>query len=624
MTAHTGKVLRRSEYECRKCDLHKTCKYSNKIDYRGSDSPDYLFVGQNPGRQEDKEGRVFVGESGNLLFSVIEEAGYDLDKCAFTNAVKCWSGEGNPAPTDTQARACAPFLKAEIELLKPKVIIMLGGTALKSVSKKIGIKKLRGTAWQERGVYYAPTWHPSYVIRSGADSGDQSTRVLREFCDDIEKAKDIAERGIGKPIEANYELVSNYETAIEYFELFESLEVPLDFDVETHGQRQGRKGWVPDPYAVDACVLTVAFSWESGYAVCIPLCKEDSPIPKRHWVDLLEAWSKMVSTRNKRGLKFGAFNASFDVMFPHICHNIPLPQIDFDPHLAHHLLNEELPMPGLSQLTWLYTDMGGYDTKLFDYVLAEPDANPKRGGTYGVIPYELLGYYNCGDADATNRLRHDFIPKLEDEGLMGCLEEISLPATYVVADYQHRNGVCINRKFAHKLSGQYLSRMEAAVETANSMPDVKKYERSRNQELTRAYDSNELVRKKEKESLNRKYKPLKKPEPFAYNIGSRDQNRELLFDRIGIDTAYTGKTPSGRWVLDKGVLADIQHLHPLPALLQDYAKMTKFYGTYVKPFSSGLMLNEERPILPFIFTNGHGDGALRFRLPTMATHGHRR
>ena len=416
MTVHTGKVLRRSEYECRKCELHTTCKYSNKIDYHlgGFDEPDYLFVGQNPGRQEDREGRVFVGQSGDLLFNVIKEAGYDLSKCAFTNAVRCWSGEGNPAPTDAQARACAPFLKAEIELLKPKVIIMLGGTALKSVSKKIGITKLRGTAWQEGGVYHIPTWHPSYVIRSGGVFGGEDARVLKEFCDDIEKAKNIAEVGVGKSVGANYDLVSSYVDAMRYFELFESLEQPLDFDVETHGQREGRKGWTPDPYADDACALTIAFSWEPGYAVCIPLCKEDSPIPTHHWVDLLEAWSKMVSIRNERGLKFGAFNAAFDVMFPHICHGIPLPEIDFDPHLAHHLLNEELRMPGLSQLTWIYTDMGGYDTRMFDYVLAKPEANPKRGGTYDVVPYEILGDYNCGDADATNRLRRDFIPKLED------------------------------------------------------------------------------------------------------------------------------------------------------------------------------------------------------------------
>ena len=58
---------------------------------------------------------------------------------------------------------------------------------------------------------------------------------------------------------------------------------------------------------------------------------------------------------------------------------------------------------------------------------------------------------------------------------MECFKEIVLPSTYVVADYQHRNGVCIDRKFAHKLSGQYLSRMEAAVETASNMPDVKEY-----------------------------------------------------------------------------------------------------------------------------------------------------
>ena len=104
--------------------------------------------------------------------------------------------------------------------------------------------------------------------------------------------------------------------------------------------------------------------------------------------------------------------------------------------------------------------------------------------------------------------------------------------------------------------------------------------------------------------MNRKYKPLKKPKAFAYNIGSRDQNRELLFDRIGISTAYTTKTPSGRWALDKEVLANIQHLHPLPNLLQDYAQMTKFYGTYVKPFSSGLMLNEKNLFFPSFSLTG--------------------
>lgn len=128
-------------------------------------SPDILFVGEGPGADEDAQGRPFVGRAGQLLTKMIEAMGYERADVFIANVVKC-RPPNNRAPLPEEMERCHPYLKQQIALIKPTVIVGLGATALKGLlGKTAGITRLRGT-WQEyEGIKLMPTFHPSYLLR---------------------------------------------------------------------------------------------------------------------------------------------------------------------------------------------------------------------------------------------------------------------------------------------------------------------------------------------------------------------------------------------------------------------------------------------------------------------------
>ena len=117
---------------------------------------------KGPGAEEDPHGRPFVGAAGQLLDKILAAGGFDRQVNAYiANVVKC-RPPANRVPTAQECAACLPHLEAQIKILKPKIVLLLGATALQAVLKTPqGITRLRGK-WQERdGIYYMPTFHPA-------------------------------------------------------------------------------------------------------------------------------------------------------------------------------------------------------------------------------------------------------------------------------------------------------------------------------------------------------------------------------------------------------------------------------------------------------------------------------
>lgn len=137
-----------------------------------ADSPDIMFIGEGPGADEDVQGRPFVGKAGQLLTKMIEAMGYRREEVFIANTVKC-RPPNNRAPLPEEMEACLPYLQQQIGLIKPKVIIGLGATAIKGLlGKTVGITRLRGT-WQEYGgIRLMPTFHPSYLLRDPSKKKD--------------------------------------------------------------------------------------------------------------------------------------------------------------------------------------------------------------------------------------------------------------------------------------------------------------------------------------------------------------------------------------------------------------------------------------------------------------------
>lgn len=133
----------------------------------GSVNAKIMFVGEAPGEEEDKLGRPFVGRSGKLLDKLIGSMGLSRSEVYIANILKV-RPPNNRVPTYDEALSCLPYLKEQIEIIKPKVIITLGATATKYLlsDMKLAITKARGNFHKHDGVFVLPTYHPSYLLRS--------------------------------------------------------------------------------------------------------------------------------------------------------------------------------------------------------------------------------------------------------------------------------------------------------------------------------------------------------------------------------------------------------------------------------------------------------------------------
>jgi uracil-DNA glycosylase family 4 len=133
----------------------------------GNPKSKFMLIGEAPGMEEDIQGKPFVGMSGQLLDKMLLAIGIDRTKCYITNIVP-WRPPGNRAPTTEEVAMCLPFLRKHIEIIAPKIIVLLGGVATKALlNPKEGIMKLRGRFFDyENGIKLFPTFHPAYLLRS--------------------------------------------------------------------------------------------------------------------------------------------------------------------------------------------------------------------------------------------------------------------------------------------------------------------------------------------------------------------------------------------------------------------------------------------------------------------------
>jgi DNA polymerase len=171
----TLEQLREEAANCRACPLWQTG--TQTVFGEGPEDAPLMFVGEQPGDQEDKEGRPFVGPAGRIFDNALEEAGIDRAESYVTNAVKHfkWEARGkrriHAKPTWSETMACRPWLEAEIEVVRPKVLVCLGATAAQSLlGKQFRVTKQRGewieSDWAE---HVTATIHPSAILRQRDD-----------------------------------------------------------------------------------------------------------------------------------------------------------------------------------------------------------------------------------------------------------------------------------------------------------------------------------------------------------------------------------------------------------------------------------------------------------------------
>jgi uracil-DNA glycosylase family 4 len=160
---------------CRKCDLHKS--RTNAVFGKGPVGADIMIIGEAPGRDEDIKGIPFVGRAGRKLDDMFSAAGIKKSDVFITNVVKC-RPPGNRNPEPIEMKKCRPYLLKQIEIIQPKVIVLLGNIALSLVTgEPSGITKMRGKSLEYLSYRAIPTFHPAYVLRN---AGSEKT-VVEDF-----------------------------------------------------------------------------------------------------------------------------------------------------------------------------------------------------------------------------------------------------------------------------------------------------------------------------------------------------------------------------------------------------------------------------------------------------------
>ena len=188
--------VKQNVIKCTKCDLCKT--RTNSVPGKGNFQSDVIFVGEAPGKNEDKNGEPFIGIAGKKLSIALEEAKVSRDEVYITNIVKC-RPPNNRVPSTIERTTCQKYLEEEINIIKPKIICLLGNTAFNSILGGSEITKHRGKVAKKNNQLYFITIHPAATI--------YNQELIEVLKNDIKKLFELIKKlknDINVPIDIEY------------------------------------------------------------------------------------------------------------------------------------------------------------------------------------------------------------------------------------------------------------------------------------------------------------------------------------------------------------------------------------------------------------------------------------
>ncbi len=172
--------------DCTRCKLHST--RTNIVFGVGNPKAELMFIGEAPGADEDLKAEPFVGRAGQLLTKMIAAMGFSRSDVYIANIIKCRPPD-NRYPEDDEVEQCIPFLKQQIAVIKPKIIVSLGNLATQRLLQtKVGITVLHGTMQEFEGIPMMPTYHPAFLLRN--------PNMKKPCWEDLQKVMEF----LGKPL----------------------------------------------------------------------------------------------------------------------------------------------------------------------------------------------------------------------------------------------------------------------------------------------------------------------------------------------------------------------------------------------------------------------------------------
>jgi uracil-DNA glycosylase family 4 len=506
-----------------------------------------VCVGMCPGAEENVQGRPFVGRSGELLREALKEAGFVSEELYFTNVVKCRLTDDkgyNRNPTPKEMKHCGRLLLEEIRQVNPKLIILLGDTALKYFFNRGPVSKYRGMSLSKGDFKFFVTYHPAYLLRN-RDPEDKRL-WKKDFVSAFRLVKGIREeeKDTVRVICNNQEDVDRWLNKI----LQESDSYILDIESWAPGRsKTGKKDKKSlDPWAVGFNILTISFSFVSSrshrnIAVCIPLGHPKSFLSLEATTASLKIFFEECKTKN---LKVKGQNIKWDLKVLEKVFGFKI-VASFDTMLGHALTVGKRSGHSLERMSIDYLGVDSYKEELRQQI---------DGNEIGDL--DRLAYMNMGDCLYTGRLAvifEDKLRKIAEEQISQNKEwniwkyhnEILMPGMQILKKMELR-GMPVNIEYVHDLKFGLEKEIARIKEQIFSYPEMAQWG---GLALTSVYDMNKILY-----------------EIFKFDPPER-------------------KTVAG-YAVDKEVLSSLLRKYQRSILfdIQEYKTLTKIYSTYVLPY----------------------------------------
>ena len=182
---NTWEELKSACENCHRCELCET--RTNVVVGVGNENAEVMFIGEGPGENEDLQGEPFVGRAGKLLDKMLASIGLDREKVYIANIVKC-RPPGNRDPHDDEQEACMNYLRYQLMLVKPKIIVCLGRIAATAIiDKDFKITRQHGQWTERKGYWFIATYHPSALLRDESKKRPawEDLKLIRAKLDEI-------------------------------------------------------------------------------------------------------------------------------------------------------------------------------------------------------------------------------------------------------------------------------------------------------------------------------------------------------------------------------------------------------------------------------------------------------
>lgn len=590
-------VKRKPDRWCLECGLYKKCE-SPIMNGEGAEDPIWLFVGEAPGKDEDKYGTPFVGETGHLLRETIESVGININKCRFTNAVRCRPPDNKLTAFPHALDLCRVHILREIRATRPKVVVILGATALQSLLGRSGILKLHGEVIDAGLWKYVISFHPAYLLRNNTPA------VRKQFFNAIKLVKRMGQpERFKKAHKREHVIITDRKMLYEYHDHLKKQKYLFE-DIEGSTLSPFAKGRKLE-------VGIVGFAWDKNSAVGFPVQGRVGYEDKIK-VEPEEMLEVVQDIAEDPDIKHVGHFFKYDYTYMGVLHNIwfggQKAQTGYhaDTGLMSYAINEEKGGHSLKDWAWRL-GMGSYDHEKRQYCLVNPSVDPERGGNLIYMPLRILAPYNLDDCIATCRLFWKLKRQLEADRLWDMPFLFPLMWHQWTAAQMEINGLRIDPKRNVELNGIYNKRLDKLDDRLVQFNEVKKLARWHRQKvLKKIIERVQNYKRPVPDERKKVFELFNRAKNLELNLKSTDNRRKLVFDFLGYEPIYETKT--GLPSVEREVLEQLQENRP-----------TKVLGTIIK--RGELASAQDKYIKPVLGWMGTDDRTHTFYKPQGTTTG---